>query len=77
MSYAQAVKKNIFPLLLEGETPWFSVAALHYEDVRNNVLPKPQFYDLLANFVSRRSQRASKIPDADQKAKQMVDSIAI
>jgi hypothetical protein len=54
LNRAKRKKKNIFPLLLEGDEPWLSVEATQYVDVRNGILPPEDFYDSLARVVPKK-----------------------
>jgi len=60
LSRAKRKRKNIFPLLLEGEEPWLSVEATQYVDVRGGKLPQTAFYDTLAKVVPRKNIGASE-----------------
>lgn len=55
LTHAQGISKPIFPMLLEGSQPFFSVAATHYLDVRDGSLPLDDFYVALSKFVIRRA----------------------
>lgn len=46
VSYAQANRKPIYPLLLEGSV-WLSMAAMQYVDVRGGKMPPARFYEKL------------------------------
>lgn len=46
-------KKQVFPLLLQGEEPWLQVETIQWEDVRTGVMPRPVFKDQLSNFATR------------------------
>jgi formylglycine-generating enzyme required for sulfatase activity len=58
LSYAQAKKKDIFPILLEGEN-WVSLSSIQYIDARDKSLPKNEFFihlqRTLGNPVGRKS----------------------
>jgi TIR domain len=58
LTRAQGNSKPIFPMLLEGNQPFFSVAATHYLDVRDGSLPQNDFYTALSKFVMRRAADA-------------------
>ena len=60
LSRAKRKRKNIFPLLLEGDEPWLSVEATKYVDVRGQKLPTEAFYDTLARVVPRKGVGASE-----------------
>ena len=50
--YAESKKKQIIPLLLEGE-PWLSLRNIHFVDVRGGKLPSENFYRLLSKLSPR------------------------
>ena len=60
LSRAKRKRKNIFPLLLEGDEPWLSVETTQYVDVRGGKLPTKAFYDALAKVVSRKDVGVSE-----------------
>jgi formylglycine-generating enzyme required for sulfatase activity len=60
LSRAKRKRKNIFPLLLEGDEPWLSVEATQYVDVRGGNLPPTAFYDTLAKVVPRKGVETSE-----------------
>jgi hypothetical protein len=60
LARAKRKRKNIFPLLLEGDEPWLSVEATQYVDVRGGNLPPTAFYDTLAKVVPRNGVEASE-----------------
>ena len=51
LTRAKRKRKNIFPLLLEGDEPWLSVETTQYVDVTDGKLPTKDFYDTLAKVV--------------------------
>ncbi len=60
LSRAKRKRKNLFPLLLEGDEPWLSVEATQYVDVRGGKLPPIDFYDTLAKVVPKKYVGASE-----------------
>ncbi len=51
VSFAQAEKKTIFPILLEGKA-WVPLAATQYVDARTGDLPPQSYFKRVANHIS-------------------------
>ena len=56
--YAKKRKKQIFPVLLEGES-WMDVAAIHHVDVQGRKLPPTKFFQLIGQSFPERVSRVS------------------
>ncbi|MCC7017992.1 MAG: SUMF1/EgtB/PvdO family nonheme iron enzyme [Rhodospirillales bacterium] len=59
LTRAERKHKQLFPLLLEGDEPWFEVETTQYTDVTSGKLPPQRFYDILAKFAPRKGTLAT------------------
>jgi hypothetical protein len=61
VSYAQANRKSIFPLLLEGDV-WLSMSAMQFVDVQTGEIPPEKFFDRLARELNKPVPPAPRPP---------------
>ena len=65
LARATRKKKQVFPLLLDGDEPWLSVEALQYVDVRNGTLPSNSFFERFTAVPARSRGEKTLIYEAD------------
>ncbi len=82
LARAQAKKKPIFPLMLEGDETWLSVQSIEFVDVRNQQLPPFAFIQQLARIrLQHLEEQGVKLPQSIpipriQEGRQLVDLFA-
>ena len=83
VSYAQANKKEMFPLLLDGKA-WVSFAAKQYADVRNGEMPPNKYFETIRKKLESYEilakpeyelPKTPKLSAAQQLSEQIVDHI--
>ena len=53
LARAKRMRKDIFPILIEGDGPWVSVEATQYFDDRYEDLPDSDFFNRLLSTLLR------------------------
>jgi formylglycine-generating enzyme required for sulfatase activity len=70
---AREKKKNIFPVMLDGEN-WLIVQAKQFVDVRDGSLPPEKFYERLEAVASRNKVKRRSIEKVEPKSEKFIPS---
>ena len=54
LARAERRGKKIFPLLLQGDGPWFSIETIQFFDVRRGDLPSNEFFESLGKIIPKK-----------------------